>query len=268
MLDKPATIFGGSSSAVDLFDVIKSCLRRWYVVLPILILTAGLAYWQYSSVKLVYYANGVVGISPPNEYIQFAGEGKPAPRNGLLEVGGADLITNMTVLSMTDASVRSEIVAQGGRPDYTIRMFPAPLTGAGSQLQIPLIMVEATEADAASAERTVNLAAAKAGAVMEDLQRKSGVPESLIVRGLVISPPSAIAGPPSRLKPVLLRIIAGTGIAVLSAVLLDLYLARRKRATPAGSPSTAWLASGNDGLRETRPSRPGETPAAMESRRR
>ena len=51
---------------MDLFDVVRSCFRRWYVVLPLLLIAAWFAHDIYTSVKPVYYSNAVVGLAAPN----------------------------------------------------------------------------------------------------------------------------------------------------------------------------------------------------------
>jgi len=213
---------------VDLFDVIRACFRRWYVVLPPLLITAWIANGQYTDVQPVYYANAVVGIAPPNQQIQYTGAGAPIPRNGLLDVGGPGLITSMTILSLSDSSVRAQVVAEGGAGNYTARVFPSPLTGAGSQNQLPLIMIEATESDKFVAGKTVELAAGHADSVMQELQKRAGVPDSELVRALIVSPPTTVAGIPSRSKSVLYVVLLGIGIALFLGVATDVILNRRK----------------------------------------
>ena len=80
---------------MDLFDVVRSCARRWYVFLPLLLIVAWYSYSVYSSVKPVYYSNTVIGIVPPSTRVDNVPAGVPIPRNGLLDVGGASLIAKM-----------------------------------------------------------------------------------------------------------------------------------------------------------------------------
>lgn len=211
---------------MDLFDIIRACVRRWYVVLPILLITCWLAYGKYNDVEPVYYSNAVVGIAPTNQTIQYAGEGTPIPRNGLLDVGGPALITNMTVLALGDPIVKSKVVEGGGVPNYIVRMFPTPLTGAGAGAQLPLIMIEATEPQAAMATRTVELVSAQVDSVMQQLQRQAGVSDAQIVRALAISPPSTVAGMPSRSKSLIYIVGVGFAISVFLGLLVDLVVTR------------------------------------------
>ena len=214
---------------MDLFDVIRSCFRRWYVVLPLLLATAWFVHNTYTSVKPVYYSNAVVGLAPPNSTVSYGEPGVPVPRNGLLEVGGAAVVMNMAVLGFDDPSVRAQVVAGGGKADFVVKMFPSPVTGSGSQEQLPVIMIEATESDPTSAARTVELAAAQADPVLRNLQQQAGVPDAQMARALSAAPPSApIAATPSRTKSALSLSVVGAAIAILLGVVVDVLMMRWK----------------------------------------
>ncbi len=65
---------------MDLFDVARSCFRRWYVLLPLLAITAWYSYSTYSSVQPVYYANTIIGLAPPR--VSGRTHPRPAVRSG------------------------------------------------------------------------------------------------------------------------------------------------------------------------------------------
>ena len=111
---------------MDLFDVARSCARRWYVFLPLLLIVAWYSHTAYSSVKPVHYSNAVIGLAGPNGRVEYAPSGVPLPRNGLLDVGGASLIANMTALGLREPSTVDAVVSGGGLPNYVSRMFPRP----------------------------------------------------------------------------------------------------------------------------------------------
>lgn len=217
-------------------DVLRACIRRWYVLLPILAITAWHAYGFYTSVKPVYYASAVVGVTGSNvQQVPYNRDGQGIPQNGLLAIGGADLIMNMAVLGFDDPAVRSRVVEGGGKGNFTVRMFPAP-PSAAVQAALPLIMIEATEPDAASAIKTVDLAANQADAVLVQIQQQAGVLDSEMVRAIKASSPRAVEGMPSRNRSALLMIGLGTGLAVLAGVVVDVVINnlgrwRRKRHT-------------------------------------
>lgn len=213
---------------MDLIDVSRACLRRWYIVLPILLATAAFVYHDYTSTKPVYYSNAVVALAPPNSQLPFSTAGVPVPRNGLLDSGGPVLIANLAVLSWRDPSVVSQVVTAGGRPNYNVRMFPSPGTAA----PLPIIMVEATESDAGTAAATVKAAIAQAEQVLHTIQQQAGVPEAQMVRALVASPPRApVAGKPSQIRSSISMALAGLVLAVVLALVADMLILRRKPQT-------------------------------------
>jgi hypothetical protein len=210
---------------VDLFDVVRSCFRRWYVVLPLLLITAWFSHHVYSSVKPVYYSSAAISMAPPNMQVPIGDPGVAVPRNGLEDVGGATLIPNLLVFGLRDAGVMGQVVAAGGQPDYMVRMFPVPATSP----ELPLIMIEATEPDPIAASKTVELVVAQADPVLRTLQQQAGVPDTQMVKPLQVSPPSPpAAGMPSRTRSTIAIFVAGAVLAILAGLVVDLLLMRWK----------------------------------------
>jgi hypothetical protein len=214
---------------VDLFDVARSCIRRWYVVIPLLAVTAWIAHSHYTSVKPVYYANAVVGAAPSNEQAQYNPDGSSIPRNGLLEVGGMELIMNLVVLGFDDPSVKERVVAGGGSDNFTVRMFPGGPSSGANQTQLPLIMIEATEPDQTSAVKTVGLAAAQTDSVLTGVQQQAGVPAFLMAKAIQASQPQSAGGTPSRNKSLLVTLMFGVGLAILGGVGVDALINRLQK---------------------------------------
>ena len=215
---------------MDLLDVVRSCIRRWYVVLPLLAVTAWVAYSQYTSVRPVYYANAVVGLAPSNEQVQYNSDGSPIPRNGLLDVGGAELVMNLVVLGYDDPAVKERVVAGGGVGNFTVRMFPgADSSGQPQQAQLPLIMVEATESDPATVVKTVSLAASQANSVLIAVQQQAGVPDLQMAKAIQASQPQAVMGTPSRRKSLAVTLVFGIALAILAGIAADAFLSRLQK---------------------------------------
>jgi hypothetical protein len=210
---------------VDLFDVVRSCIRRWYVVLPLLLIAAWFAHHVYNSVKPVYYSNAAISIAPPNTQVPIGEPGAAVARNGLLDLGNGTMIPNLLVFALRDPSVVGQVVAAGGNADYTTKMFPVP---ASSQ-ELPLVMIEATEPDPIAASKTVQLVVAQADPVLRTLQQQAGVSDDQMAKLLVASPPSPPAGGvPSRTRSAMTILAAGVGIAILVGVVVDVLLLRWK----------------------------------------
>jgi len=269
---------------LDLFDVVRSCARRWYVFLPLLLIVAWFSYGKYSSVKPVYYSQAVIGFAGPSARVENAPAGVPLARNGLLDVGGATLFANMTALGLREPAVVDAVVSGGGLPDYGSKMFPTS-AGVGP---IPLVMVEETNADPAAVTRTLELVVARATVTVENLQQQAHVPQDQMATPLVVTPPTApTAGMPSRTRSTVAIFVAGAGLTVIATVLADvllgrLWAARRRRrsaaaevsAEPAETPtqvpqpterSAAAEVSAETPTEVSQPTEPAETPTQVPS---
>jgi hypothetical protein len=210
---------------LDLFDVVRSCARRWYVFVPLLLIAVWFSYSVYSSVKPVYYSQAVIGIAPPSSRVDDVAPGVPLPRNGLLDIGGAPLITNLAVVGLSEPSVVDRVVAAGGLPHYGAKMFPVPAT----MQQLPLIVVEVTDPDPAAVSKTLELVVAQAEVSLRTLQHQAEVPDDQMMTPFVVSPPGTpSAGMPSRTRSTIAIFIAGAGLSVLATVLVDVLLSRYK----------------------------------------
>lgn len=236
---------------MDLMGVLRACVRRWYVVLPLLIIAVWYPYRTYASVKPVYYASGVMGVALPNFQTPYRADGVPVGKNGLLENGGSVVLLNMVVLGLGQPDVKQKVVELGGEPNFKVRMFPPDVTSNIAQYQLPLIMVEATEPDPESATKTVEVVAQQAGEVLRSLQQQAAVPNDQMATVITVSPPHAVGGMPSRTKSALILLAAGVGVALLAGVLVDGLLLRigRRRDTPIRDQREDLAgANGNDGL--------------------
>lgn len=208
---------------MDLFDAVKACARRWYVVLPLLAIVGWYTHTVYESVKPVYYSNAVISLAPPNFRVDQNLDGSPVPRNGLLDVGGAPLIANMVALGLSDPKVLAQVAIAGGQPNYTAKMFPA----GPNMPDLPLVMIEATELTQADATVTVTLAAAQAAPVLQSIQQQAGVPDDQMVKAFIVSPPTPpAAGIPSRTRTTVALLVAGAGLSLLAGLVVDVLVMR------------------------------------------
>jgi hypothetical protein len=208
---------------VDLFDVAGACIRRWFVFWPLVLVALWYSNQQYAAVKPVYYSSAVVGFAPVPARAELPIANGLIPRNGLLDVGGAPLIANMTAIGLSDPSVRSQVMADGGASDYTAKIFAKP-EAAG---EIPLVMIEATEQDPTLALLTVQHVVMEANPLLQRLQQAANVPPDQMVTPFLVSPPSTpTAGMPSRIRYSIGVGLAGFGVAVLAALLADMVIKR------------------------------------------
>jgi hypothetical protein len=208
---------------VDLFDVARACARRWYVFLPLLLLTTWFTYSTYNGVKPVYYTQAVVGLTPQN--VRNYGQPGPLPVNGLLESGGPGLIANMSLFGFRDPEVIQKVIAGGGSADYKVKMFPGP----GNAPPLPLLTIDTTQPDSDTAARTMELVVAQADQIVKNVQRQAGVSESQLVGTVVVSRPGRpVSGTPSRVRSAVSIFAGGLGLSVLASVIADVVLSRRE----------------------------------------
>ena len=201
-------------------------------------MTGWLAHGSYTTVKPVYYANAVVGAAPPNEQTLYNPGGGPTPRNGLLDMGGAQLIMNLVVLGFEDPQVVERIVAAGGHRNFTVKMVPTPVSEGGAAGQpLPLIFFEATQDTADMAVKTVAAAAAQADFVLVGIQKQAGVPDSQLLHALPATQPIARPGIPSRNKGTVNLLLLGVSSAFLAGFGLDVLVRRlRNKRSRRGAP--------------------------------
>jgi len=211
---------------VDLFDVVRSCLRRWYVLIPLLLITGWYCNQVYASVQPVYYSQTVIGLAPPNQRVDTVPTGQAVPRNGLLDFGGAPLLANMASLALRQSTVVNRVIAAGGEPHYDARLFPVPATSP----PIPLVMIDVATSTPASATKTLELAGMELRLSLENIQNQADVSPQMMATSFVVSPPSApIPAMPSRTRSTMMIAVGGIGLTVLVTVLVDVALNRRRR---------------------------------------
>jgi hypothetical protein len=203
--------------------VARSCARRWYIFLPLLLVTAWFSHSAYSSAKPVYYSQAVIGLAPPSSRVENVPQGEPVSRNALLDIGGAPLVANMVAMKLKESVVVDNVVAGGGLSDYAARMFPVP----ASSPPMPMILIESSNGDPAAVTKTLELVLRQADGALHDIQAQAQVPTNLMVAPFVVSPPSApSAGMPSRTRSTVAIFVAGFGLSVLMTVLADILLTR------------------------------------------
>ena len=224
---------------MDLFDVAKACIRRWYVFLPIVALAVVSPFLVRILVTPSYTSQAMIGLALPAMQPQAA---DPLPRNGLMDAGGALVIADVIADTLNEPAVEDQVVAAGGKDNYTVKMFPSI-----QQEQIPLIVVEASEPDPASASKTVELAAAQAGPVTRRMQEAGGVPDDQMVKPVVVSGPTPpVQETKGRLKLSVAVFLIGLALAVLAAVVVDVMLMRRNARDDSRRPASMSARRGAD----------------------
>ncbi|MFF0816098.1 hypothetical protein ACFYVR_13240 [Rhodococcus sp. NPDC003318] len=242
---------------MDLFDVARACIRRWYIFLPLMLVTAWFGYTAYTNVKPVYYASTTIGLAPPSVRTQ-PPNGEDARRNALVDTGGAPLLANLLAMGLMEPTVSAQVTAAGGDAGYTAKVFslPPPLG------QLPLVTIESQLADPAQVTKTLEVVAAQGQSTLQALQQSAGVPADEMVSTFVVQPPGPpVQAMPSRTRSALSILIAGAGLSTLVTVLLDVALSRRRAKPVNPERDSESPRSETDGSPSMSPERDSSSPA-------
>jgi capsular polysaccharide biosynthesis protein len=109
---------------VDFWDLTKVALRRWYVAIPLLVLTAAASFWTYEFVTPDYKATAYIVLVPPTET---GTDPADSLRNPYLELGLTAL--NQAASTVTkDQTFLEELTKSGLSDNITIEEgYPAPI---------------------------------------------------------------------------------------------------------------------------------------------
>lgn len=190
---------------VDIFDVARTCLRRWRVFVPLIIVTVVLAGLAYAAVPTVHQAESTVGLAPSPVS---GSEG-----NGILNNGGTLLLANLTATGLSSPTIGKELVASTGATNFTADVVTVP----GGQM--PLVSLITTAHDPETAARALDLAHVRAQEVVDRIQADAGIPERSY--GIVYQ---VSYGPVlNELRPGRKRLLAGVlGLGLIASVLAAL----------------------------------------------
>lgn len=152
---------------MDLWTIIKVVVRRWYAVLPVLMLTAAFAL-VVQKAPPTYEANGSALLVAPNSAT--GATGQPVKQNSFLIFSGSLNITASAVSRvMNDTATREAYFKAGLLHDYEI----------GADPSIPLIGVTATGSDPEVVVATVKRALADVSDHLKSLQDQAEAPADL-----------------------------------------------------------------------------------------
>lgn len=205
------------------FSLKRSCYRRWYVIVPLLLITAWYSYHFYGVVQPVYSAKGVVGLTAPNFRVFDTEPGHEIRGNGLLDFGGAQLIAEQTALGLREPSVVDRVVAAGGVPWYV------PTTVSLNAGKLPLITIDVTASKPAEVTKTLEMVLAQTQVTLRTLQQQAQVPADQMMTPFLVSPPGVpTASYAGRFPSAAKKFLAGLALSILLTVLVDVLLTHRK----------------------------------------
>ncbi|BCJ66782.1 hypothetical protein [Polymorphospora rubra] len=105
---------------MDLLDLLRLMVRRWYVAAPVVVLTLGAALVVGSSIQPEYKTSAAVLLVPPTTNPPApAPNASPQPGNPWLKVGEVAMAQAVQI-SVSAADARQKVQAAGGDPGYEI----------------------------------------------------------------------------------------------------------------------------------------------------
>lgn len=172
---------------MDFWGTVRVLARRWYVVLPALVLSVVLTLLTYSSIPTRYGSTGVVLLTSPSAGARFS------------ELTSPDELVQVNPLLAFDGSlvISAQIIAQVLNDPATKRAIGAGPGSASTYLANngetngPILFV-ATESDsAAEAEALAARALERAKQELDNRQRELGAPPSTFITSQVLVAPTA-----------------------------------------------------------------------------
>jgi capsular polysaccharide biosynthesis protein len=207
---------------MDFGTLIRILVRRWYVVLPTLLITFLVAYTQVSSVKPEYTATGSILILQPA-----VDPAAPAPttanQNPFAQLS-APLRTTAVVISgvLSDKAVHTQISQSGLSRDFTVTVDP----------DAPVTTITATAGSPKVAVATVNGLMARFTTELQARQTASGVPPTQQLQTQTLSAPTGAEKDSSNRSRAMGAFAVLGVIAALCAALTAENVAGRRRRRP------------------------------------
>ena len=156
---------------MDLWDLTRLLFRRWYVAVPMILLTIGAGAFTVIRVEPDYIATAHIQLLPPATVLQApintAKTPTSTPRNPWLDLGlGA--IGTATSVTLQDKAVIKQMEAADLSDTFTITM----------EDQIPLMTIEAVGGSPAQARQTVEYLTKAFDRNIATLQNSYGAPKT------------------------------------------------------------------------------------------
>jgi hypothetical protein len=230
---------------MDFFDAVRVILRRWMIVVPVLMATAVVGILIVSGTPAKFKATGSVAVVGPAESPTQGNEvGVPAQPGNPLSTSDLAAILNDVILSPSSAKELQAMGAQG----YTIT------TPAQSGQSSPLILFSATTTSPAASIKSVQVLMKFAEDQATLRQQQVGAGSRSWSRVVSVTEPTMA----NRLVGGKVRVLAAFGalgliVATSAAFLVESAATRRKResegtATPPGAEATIAIVGPPDEL--------------------
>ncbi|HTC68572.1 MAG TPA: hypothetical protein VK662_03310 [Acidothermaceae bacterium] len=218
---------------MSLRDVLRTLVRRWYLVLPALIIAVTVAFEVFLVVPPTYRVQARLLLLPSAASSgPVAGAGNPY----LSLSAGLGQTAQVIALAVTDPKSVAALSKLGADASFNI--------GIDAAAAAPILVATASSVNAANAEKTLSLVVQQVRAQLQNAQAAAGAPKNTFISLSVLTQ----SAKPSKVTKTQLRDGLAAGIGALVVLLIPIFLferaslarrARRKAAKAANAESAA-----------------------------
>lgn len=209
---------------MDLLAAIRIAVRRWYILAPLVVLSAlgGLAVRD--QIQPSYEIDGVLPIVSP--YVSTQEASDQLKRNNFVEVGG----TSGLIATLGDSTeVRRAVDERGGDPGYVIGSTSGAIT-----LKVRTDSVERGLA-------TYRIVREELGVRLDTLQRSTGVPAAFrVIISDALAPTGGLASVTGSNRAMIASLGLGLVLSFATCVFVDYLISRRQRGASRENLDTSW----------------------------
>jgi hypothetical protein len=169
---------------MDFWKTMGVLLRRWYVSVPVFVISLGLAVGAFLTVHTQYESTGTLVLTAPTSGGVTAINPADAtgPGNPLLDFEGSlTITTQLLIQSLSSPTVQNQVAAQGGVASYQ--------AGDG-ETGGPFVVIIADATSKAQAEKTVGLALKYAETELNARQKNLNAPPSTFIGTQIVVAPT------------------------------------------------------------------------------
>ena len=225
---------------MDLWDLTKVLLRRWYIAVPMLLVSVGAVAFTSLSVKPDYSASGSLLLIPPAVATSDTAGATGSHVKNPWEDLGYNALGRAAMIKVQNHDVLEELVAEGYTDSFTVAI----------EDRSPLLSVAAVGHTAAQASGTVAKVISLLQADVIAEQKQYGVPQAQQITTLVLDKGDNVTTVTSTVKRVLIA-AAGVGLLVTSGATIGIDALLRRRARRRASPDDESDDSGEPPARGT-----------------
>ncbi len=228
---------------MDFWKTLAVLLRRWYVAVPTLVLSLGLAAGVYLSVHTDYQSTGTIVLASSAEGARAsAGDNASADRvNPMLAFDGSlNTSAQIIIQTLQDPAIQKQILGEGDSVKYEV---------GNGELSGPFIVVVATGRSPELAKDTVAKVLDRGKAELADRQKSLHAPETTFITPVqVVAPTPAEAKTGGKTRFAAVALVLGFVASLGGAYAWESFAEARKRkaakAAPANKPEEKPASNG------------------------